>query len=257
MTPTTCPAPSPAADTSAAASVARRTRLEQVERRRRDGGRRPAARASRARPRRVVVRHRGLVRRLRRRPHAVAGGDKRGDLVHDPVELEVLRRVHGGDARGLQPRDVGVGDDAADDDRDVRAVQRGDHVRDQLSVRPAQDRQPDHVDALVHGGPGDLRRASAGSPRRRRPCPRRARGRRSARRRWSDRRGPACRRGSSACARVPRSRVRPRRAGPRRRRGTRPRRHQSARGSSRRRRAARPPTRRWSRPHGRRPASPP
>jgi hypothetical protein len=65
---------------------------------------------------------------------------------HDPAaDLEVLRRVHGGDAAPRAAAHVGVGDDPAAHDRDVAAAglaQRADHVRDQLAVRAGQDRQP-------------------------------------------------------------------------------------------------------------------
>ena len=111
-----------------------------------------------------------------------------------------------------------------------------DHVRDQLAVRAREDREPDHVHALVDRASARSAPASGGCPRRRRPCRRRARARRSARRRWSARRGPACRRGSSACARAPRRRARPRRAArrsPRPAPARPPRRRRSARGRSR------------------------
>ena len=123
---------------------------------------------------------------------------------------------------------------------------------------PREDRQADHVDALVDRRAGDLRRRQADAlvddvharvARARR---------RSARRRWSGRRGPACRPGSSGVrpsasltrATSSRSLLERRREGGRLADAGR------ARGRSRRRRAARPPTRRWSRPRARRRASP-
>src|SRR6187397_3049878 len=86
----------------------------------------------------------------------MALGDQSHDLAHDPVELEVFGGVDGGNAGGLQLRDVGVRDDAADDDRDVGAVQGRDDVGDQLAVGAREDREPDDVDAFVDGGAGDL-----------------------------------------------------------------------------------------------------
>ena len=202
------PAPSPAAETSAARLLARGARLEQVERRRRAlrspaASRAPSAAPSAA-PRQAARRRASRPPAATPRPRRRCARDQGDDVVHDPVELEVLRRVDRGDARGAQLGDVGVGDDAADHDRDVGAVQRRDHVRDQLAVRAAQDREADHVHALVDGASARSAPGSAGCPRRRRPCRRRGRGRRSARRRWSARPAPACRRGSSACARAPR-----------------------------------------------------
>ncbi len=69
-------------------------------------------------------------------------------------------------------------------------------------MRAREDRQADHVHALLQRPRRRSGRGSGGCPRRRRPCPRRAPAPRSARRRWSGRRGPACRRGSRACARA-------------------------------------------------------
>ncbi len=90
---------------------------------------------------------------------------------------------------------------------------------------------------------------SAGCPRRRRPCRRRARAPRSARRRWSGRRGPACRPGSSAgrpscspSARRPRARN-SRQLGSPAATAAGLARRPSARGSCRTPRAARAPTR--------------
>ena len=74
------------------------------------------------RPRRLAG---GAARRApalaRARRDAVALGDERDDVAHDLREVEVLRRVDRGDAGGLQRRDVGLGDDPADDDRRVDA----------------------------------------------------------------------------------------------------------------------------------------
>ena len=122
--------------------------------------------------------------------------------------------------------------------------ERIEHVGDQLVVRARQDREADHVDALVDRRPRDLRRRQpdplvddlhagvAHEPRR------------SARPRWSARRAPACRRGSSGRTRAARPPARPRRAAPRPPRSTAgppPRRRRSARGRSRRRRAGTAP----------------
>jgi hypothetical protein len=52
----------------------------------------------------------------------VALGDERHDVAHDPREVEVLGRVDRGDAGCAQGLDVGLGDDAADDDRRVDAA---------------------------------------------------------------------------------------------------------------------------------------
>jgi hypothetical protein len=89
---------------------------------------------------------------------AVALGHERHDVAHDPREVEVLRRVDGRDAGLLQRRDVGLGDDPADDDRRVDAglLEPVDDRRDELAVRAREDRQADDVDALLEGRGHDL-----------------------------------------------------------------------------------------------------
>ena len=50
--------------------------------------------------------------------HGLAA-DETHDVAHDVVELEVLRRVHGGDAEGFELYLIFGRDDAADDDGNV------------------------------------------------------------------------------------------------------------------------------------------
>ena len=90
--------------------------------------------------------------------HAVALADELHDVAHDARDVEVLRRVDGGDARLLQRRDVLLGDDAADHHRGghARLAQRVDHGGDQLAVGAREDRQADHVHALLQRRGGDL-----------------------------------------------------------------------------------------------------
>src|SRR5690348_16683975 len=62
--------------------------------------------------------------------------DQVDDLVHDPVDVEVLRRVDPGDAAVAQLLRVGRRDDPADHDRDVNALlaQQPDRLGDQLEM---------------------------------------------------------------------------------------------------------------------------
>src|SRR4051794_30547874 len=89
---------------------------------------------------------------------AVAFGDQIDDVAHDPVDLEVLRRVDAGDAGGEHLALVGRGDDAADDDRDLTAglVEQADDVGDELAVRPREDREADHVNVFLDRRADDL-----------------------------------------------------------------------------------------------------
>ena len=87
--------------------------------------------------------------------------DQRDDVAHHLVEVPVLGGVDGGHAGLAQRGGVGVGNDPADHDRDVsdaRLGQRLEHRRDQLGVRAGQDREADHVHALLGGRAGDLGR---------------------------------------------------------------------------------------------------
>ena len=67
-------------------------------------------------------------------------------------------RVDAATPASLQRRDVLLGDDPADDHRRGHAglAQRVDHRGDQLAVRAGEDRQPDHVHALLQRRGGDL-----------------------------------------------------------------------------------------------------
>ncbi len=78
-------------------------------------------------------------------------GEQLDDLAHDPVDVEVLRRVDPRDAGLAQRGDVGEGDDAADHDRGIDAVlaQQPHGLGDQLEVRAGEDRKADDVDVLV------------------------------------------------------------------------------------------------------------
>jgi hypothetical protein len=88
----------------------------------------------------------------------VAGADQLHDVAHDPREVEVLGGVDGGHTGLLERRDVLLGDDPAHDHGRLYAglAQRVDHRGDQLAVRAGEDRQADHVHALLEGRGGDL-----------------------------------------------------------------------------------------------------
>ena len=78
------------------------------------------------------------------------------DLDHvsdDPVEVVVLRRVHGCDAALFEPRGVFIGNDAANHDRDLDLPQ---HLGHQRAVSAGQDREPNQVHALLPGRAHDL-----------------------------------------------------------------------------------------------------
>src|SRR5262245_37267261 len=81
------------------------------------------------------------------------------DAVHDAHQIEVLRREDGPYAERLQRRDVGFGNDAADDHRDVPcalAVELLAHQATHLEVRPRQHRQADHAGILLDRRRDDL-----------------------------------------------------------------------------------------------------
>src|ERR687891_444171 len=77
---------------------------------------------------------------LRRGGRRAALGDQLDDLAHDPVDVEVLRRV---------------------DAVDALLAQQAHGLGDQLEVGAGEDREADHVDVLLDGGGGDLRRGQA------------------------------------------------------------------------------------------------
>ena len=131
--------------------------------------------------------------------------DDAHDVGHDAVELEILRRIDGGDARLLQHLCVFRRDDAADHDRDV--FEPGALACARPRPSPAEHASPTGSTVRPHARPvrAPLRRsrpASGGCLRRPPPCRRRARAPRSARRRWNGRRGRACRPGMSAVGRA-------------------------------------------------------
>ena len=141
--------------------------------------------------------------------------DDAHDVGHDAVELEILGRIYGGDARLLQHLCVFRRDDAADHDRRRRRGRRSSSARPRPS--PAEHASPTGSTVRPHARlvRAPLRRsrpASGGCLRRPRPCRRRARAPRSARRRWNARRGRACRPRMSAAAQACATRGRHRRA---------------------------------------------
>ena len=92
------------------------------------------------------------------RARTVSLCDQVRDLPHDPVDVEVLGRVDAGHARPAHRLGVGRRDDAADHDRSLTALaaEQLHDARHQLPVRAREDREPDHVDVLLHGRAGDL-----------------------------------------------------------------------------------------------------
>jgi len=82
------------------------------------------------------------------------------------VIVEVLGRCTPGDDRRSAARNVLVGDDSADDDRggDAGLATTRQHRGISSRLRAGQDRQPDHVDALLQRRRRDLRRRQGGIP---------------------------------------------------------------------------------------------
>ncbi len=160
--PITCPGASPPSawgetSRSSAADCSRSAgggALQQVQ----GGGRRAQVALAQARAEgRPVVAHASSAEPFGDEPlplaagGAVADADQLHDVAHDAREVEVLGRVHAGHAGALQRRDVLVGDDPADDHGRLHAglAQRVDHGGDQLAMRAGEDRQADHVHALL------------------------------------------------------------------------------------------------------------
>src|SRR3954454_23086397 len=96
-----------------------------------------------------------------RRLNPTGVADHVDDAVHDLGEPEVLGGEDRGHTQLAQPVGVPGGDDATDHDGDVLdalVAQPGEDRRDQLHVRPREDRQPDAVHVLGDRGGHDLLR---------------------------------------------------------------------------------------------------